>query len=83
MNLGEGIIGEQPSLPQMKQVLSDMDAFMYCGHGANLKNFPQTEIEKLNIRALPMLFGCNSGRLERMGRNLDPIGTVHYYLIGT
>merc|ERR1711994_1055557 len=40
-NLGTGIIGEQPSLPQMQKVLSEM------------------------------------------ARNIDPLGTVSYYLIAT
>lgn len=50
LSLREGLIGQQPSLPQMKQVLSSMDAFMYCGHGSRLKHFSTQEIEKLNIR---------------------------------
>ena len=70
----KGIVGEQPSYPQMKKVLSEMDAFMYCGHGSSLKNFSSQEIEKLNARAVPLLFGCNSGKLERYGRKLDPMG---------
>ena len=83
MQLGDGIVGEHPSLPEMKRVLSEMDAFMYCGHGSNLKNMPAQEIEKLNVRALPLLFGCNSGRLSRLGRTLDPTGIACYYLIAS
>ncbi len=41
------------------------------------------EIEKLQVRAVPLLFGCNSGRLERIGRSFDPIGGAHSYLIAT
>ena len=81
--LGNGVIGEQPSLPQMQKVLAEMDAFIYCGHGANMKNIPLQEIEKMNIRAVPLLFGCNSGRLTKMARNLDPVGTASSYLIAT
>ena len=40
MSLGQGLVGEQPSLKQMQSVLSEWDAYMYCGHGANLKNVP-------------------------------------------
>merc|ERR1712223_396253 len=48
MNLGTGIIGEQPSLPQMQKVLSEMDAMVYCGHG-NMKSMPSmSKIEKMN-----------------------------------
>jgi len=83
MNIGTGKIGEQPSLPEMRKVFSEMDAYMYMGHGSTLKNFSAQEIEKLNVRAVPLLFGCNSGKLERMGRLMDPIGTVNSYLIAT
>jgi len=83
MNLGPGVIGEQPSLPQMHKVLSEMDAFIYCGHGSTMASLPQNEIEKMNIRAVPLLFGCNSGRLSKMARNLDPLGTVSSYLIAS
>ena len=76
MSIKEGITGEQPSYPQMKKVLSEMDAFIYCGHGSTLTNFSNQEIDKLNARAVPLLFGCNSGKLERLGRQLDPIGTL-------
>lgn len=56
---------------------------MYCGHGANLRNVPLYEIEKLHVHAMPLLFGCNSGKLERFGRQLDPLGTVSHYLVFT
>ena len=81
--LGPGIISEQPTLDQMQKVLKEMDAYMYCGHGSNLKNMRLQDIEKMYIRSVPMLFGCNSGKLERMGRFFDPVGTVNYYLIAT
>ena len=37
----EGRVGEHPSLPEMKRVLSEMDAFMYCGHGTSAKSMPE------------------------------------------
>ena len=80
--LGNGVTGEQPSLPQMQKVLSEMDAFVYCGHG-NLKILPRSEIEKMNVRAVPLLFGCNSGKLSRVARHYDPLGTASSYLIAT
>ena len=57
-----------------------MDAYMYIGHGSTLKNIPNQEIEKINMRALPLLFGCGSGKLERMGRLMDPIGKLSDYI---
>ena len=82
-NFGDGVISEQPTLPQMQTVLQNMDAYMYCGHGSNLQNLRLQDIEKLYIRSVPLLFGCNSGKLERIGRFFDPAGTVNYYMIAT
>ena len=81
--LGNGVVGKQPSLPQMQKVLSEMDAIIYCGHGPSMKHLPLKEIEKINIRSVPLLFGCNSGRLRKEGRKLDPLGTATSYLIAT
>lgn len=83
LSLGEGFVGQWPSLPKIQGALSEMDAFMYCGHGSRMKTITSQEIEKLNIRALPLLFGCNSGRLERLGRTFDPTGTASSYLIAS
>ena len=76
-------MGNWPSSEQMKSALSSMDAFMYCGHGSKVKTISSQEIEKLNVRAVPLLFGCNSGRMERLGRGFDPLGTASSYLIAT
>ena len=83
LSLGEGVVGQWPSLPKIQGALSTMDAFVYCGHGSRLRTMSAQEIEKLRIRALPLLFGCNSGRLEQIGRAFDPIGGAHAYLIAT
>ena len=37
MSLGKGVVGEWPTLPQMSTALSEMDVFMYCGHGSTMK----------------------------------------------
>jgi len=39
------------------------------------------EIEKLRVRAVPVLVGCSSGQLTRQGRSLDPLGTAQSYLV--
>ena len=83
MSIEKGLVGEQPSLDKMQKVLSEMDTYIYCGHGDGRKNLPTQEIEKINIRAVPLLFGCNSGRLNKFARALDPIGTASSYLIAT
>lgn len=83
LGLGEGVVGQWPSPGQLTDALSSKDAFMYCGHGSRLKTMSSQEIERLRARAVPLLFGCNSGRLDRLGRSFDPVGGAHSYLIAT
>ena len=83
MSLGKGVVGEWPTLPQISTALSEMDVFMYCGHGSQMKTITGQQIEKLTARAIPLLFGCNSGKMESLGRMGDPTGIVESYLIAT
>ena len=56
---------------------------MYCGHGSGSQYISGDEIERLRGRGVPLLLGCSSGRLERLGRTLDPLGTSLSYLMAT
>ena len=56
---------------------------MYCGHGSGSQYISGDEIERLRVRGVPLLLGCSSGRLERLGRTLDPLGTSLSYLMAT
>ena len=47
MSIEKGLVGEQPSLDKMQKVLSEMDTYIYCGHGDGRKNLPTQEIEKM------------------------------------
>lgn len=75
--------GAWPTTSQLQEVLSEKDAFMYCGHGGRLKTMSTDQIERLTVRAVPLLFGCNSGRLDRIGRMFDPVGISSSYLMAT
>ena len=77
----EGVVGEVPKKQQLQQALQGKDAFMYCGHGSGSKYLPRDEVEKLRVRAVPLLLGCSSGELTRVGRTVDPLGDAHSYLI--
>ena len=83
LSLGGGKVGAWPTGPEFQAALSHKDAFMYCGHGVVMKTISAQEIEKLRVRAVPLLFGCNSGRLERLGRAFDPTGTASAYLVAS
>ena len=79
----EGIAGQGPEPGQLSKVLGEKDAYIYAGHGDGSKYISHSEIEKLKIRTVPLLLGCSSGELRRLGRNTDPQGAAQSYLIGT
>ena len=78
----EGLTGEKPKPGQQAEVLSKKDAYIYAGHGGGTF-MTNEEIKKLRIRSVPILLGCRSVELVRLGRNLDPLGVVHSYLVGS
>lgn len=82
-NKWEGVVGQEPAPQQLANALSSKDAFMYCGHGSGTKYLSGDDLEKLTVRAVPMLMGCSSGQLTRLGRSLDPLGTAQSYLVAT
>lgn len=79
----EGISGARPTLPQVQRALTENDAYMYIGHGTGSKLINSQELERLTVRAIPMLFGCGSASVARIGRRSDPLGAVHSYLIAS
>ena len=79
----EGLTGQAPTPGRLAQVLGTKDAFIYSGHGSGSQYLSSDEIEKLKVRLVPLLFGCSSAQLNRYGRNVDPIGIVQSYLVGS
>lgn len=79
----EGISGEPPKPGQLANVLKSKDAFIYSGHGSGSTFLSSDEIKRLKVRSVPVLLGCRSAELTRYGRNLDPLGIVQSYLIGS
>ena len=79
----EGVVGEIPGKQQLSRALQEKDCFLYCGHGSGSQYLSGDEIERLRVRGVPLLLGCSSGHLDRMGRTLDPLGISQSYLVAT
>jgi len=79
----EGLFGKPPEAGQLQKVVGNKDVFIYAGHGCGSKYLSSDEIERLRVRVVPLLFGCNSGELYRSGRNLEPRGMAQSYMVGT
>lgn len=79
----EGLMGRLPQPGQLAAVLCRKDALVYCGHGSGSAYISSDDIERLRVRAVPLLLGCSSGQLVQLGRQLDPLGTAQSYLMAS
>ncbi|XP_065666100.1 uncharacterized protein LOC101239166 isoform X3 [Hydra vulgaris] len=75
-----GIVGKIPTKDQFKSALEDNDLFIYCGHGSGQEYLGWDDIQQLDCRAVSLLMGCSSGKLQVHGY-LEAYGMVLYYLL--
>ncbi|WOL20055.1 hypothetical protein Cni_G28857 [Canna indica] len=76
----EGRAGNIPTTEELILALQKRDLFLYFGHGSGTQYISEREIKKLDHCAAPLLMGCSSGSLERMGC-YDPQGAPLSYLL--
>ncbi|XP_027714178.1 separin isoform X1 [Vombatus ursinus] len=76
----KGLIGEVPSQEQVQAALTEHDLYIYAGHGAGASFLDGQAIQRLNCRAVALLFGCSSAALAVQG-NLEGAGIVLKYII--
>lgn len=55
----------------------------YNGHGSGMEYLTGERIEKLNVKAIVLLFGCNSIKLIPIGGRFPPYGISNQYLIAS
>ena len=60
--------------------LSEQSILLYCGHGSGSRYFPISSLERQNVRAVALLFGCSSAALEQPGVVSDPTGVAFGYI---
>lgn len=76
----KGTYQTKPDVTSFGQALVDHDILMYIGHGSGIQYLPGNQIEKLRVRALPLLFGCSSLKLLPVGGRFPPIGVFNRYM---
>lgn len=76
-----GIIGTETDSEQFKNLLTTSDVFVYSGHGSGIQYLQGEDIQKLRVRAVVMLFGCESVKLDNKGGYDELWSTFYYYLI--
>ncbi|KAK2582701.1 hypothetical protein KPH14_004975 [Odynerus spinipes] len=73
----------KPTESIFEDALVDYDVLMYNGHGSGIQYLPGERIEKLKVRAIVLLFGCNSIKLIPIGGRFPPYGISNQYLIAS
>ncbi|XP_036616254.1 separin [Trichosurus vulpecula] len=76
----KGLVGKAPSQEQVQAALTEHDLYIYAGHGAGASFLDGQAIQRLNCRAVALLFGCSSAALAVHG-NLEGAGIVLKYII--
>ncbi|XP_077991087.1 separin-like [Glandiceps talaboti] len=74
-----GVAGNKPSRQEFKTALLKEDLFIYCGHGTGRQYLHGDDIQQLECKAVSLLIGCSSGKLQVKGQ-LESTGMVLYYL---
>uniref|UniRef100_A0A1I7Z134 separase n=1 Tax=Steinernema glaseri TaxID=37863 RepID=A0A1I7Z134_9BILA len=77
----DGIRGEAPNKEKIKEVLSRYDVLLYMGHGSGLQYFGRQAIRTSECKAVPILMGCESVRIECNGSRFDGQSVLYDYMI--
>ncbi|KAI4480693.1 hypothetical protein M0802_014165 [Mischocyttarus mexicanus] len=72
-----------PEEEMFEDALVNYDILMYNGHGNGIQYLPGERIEKLKVKAIVLLFGCNSIRMAPVGGPFPPYGITNQYLIAS
>ncbi|CAH2007969.1 unnamed protein product [Acanthoscelides obtectus] len=77
-----GISGSQPEDGKFLEYLTSADVFLYSGHGNGSHLMALEQVQKSNIKAVVLLFGCGSVRNNRLDPQVEMFASYHYYLMG-
>ncbi|KAL6054355.1 separin protein, partial [Balamuthia mandrillaris] len=75
-----GITGEVPTEDQFREMLTESDLFIYCGHSTGERYLNAVHLQNLQRCAVTLLMGCSSGKLAPSGA-FEPMGVVLNYLL--
>ncbi|KAK3602692.1 hypothetical protein CHS0354_017898 [Potamilus streckersoni] len=78
----KGVVGRPPTQQEFTEAITAHDLMIYCGHGSGSQYLNKDELQHLRARAVAILMGCSSGRLQVHGQ-LEATGVmISYFLAG-
>ncbi|VVC26326.1 SEPARIN core domain [Cinara cedri] len=75
-----GIKSQEPTSGHFSSVLQNNNIILYCGHGNGTQYLHSLDLEKLDLRCIPMLFGCSSVKHIDKGGRPNFVGASYGYL---
>ncbi|CAH0552002.1 unnamed protein product [Brassicogethes aeneus] len=76
-----GIAGYKPSDEEFYEHLTSSDIFSYNGHGSGSQHMTTERIQNVHVKAIVLLFGCSSTKIERLGSQLGYHAKYYNYLM--
>ncbi|CAH0390931.1 unnamed protein product [Bemisia tabaci] len=76
----DGIAGSFPPDKEFAAALKNHSFLLYCGHGNGTQYFSSDMIFSLDVKAIPLLFGCSSVKMEDFGGRVCISGLAMKYL---
>ncbi|XP_063237916.1 separin [Bacillus rossius redtenbacheri] len=76
-----GTFGVKPTPQQFGSALQESDIFAYFGHGSGVQYLGNRQIQRLQVNAVTLLFGCNSTGLTSFGGRVESWSTDQCYIM--
>ncbi|XP_018575922.1 separin [Anoplophora glabripennis] len=76
-----GTSGCQLDSTEFFELLTSSDIFSYNGHGSGSHLLSLDKIQRSRVKAVVLLFGCGSTKINRMDPQVEMYGPYHMYLI--
>ncbi|KAF7280237.1 extra spindle pole bodies like 1, separase [Rhynchophorus ferrugineus] len=76
-----GIHDRKPTNDEFISMLTDTEIFLYNGHGNGAHIMSVDSLQRKYVKAVVMLFGCGSIRINKLGPQTEMYSSYHMYLI--
>uniref|UniRef100_A0AC34GQ22 Separase n=1 Tax=Panagrolaimus sp. ES5 TaxID=591445 RepID=A0AC34GQ22_9BILA len=77
----DGLSGQFPPAEKFLEVLEKNDFFLYMGHGSGVRYVGSSTVRRAFCKAVAILMGCSSVRIEDQGNGFDGISAVNDYTV--